>query len=80
MNEFRVLGVICIIFYRKNMRHYITYNVTFELQKTREWSLTPLSKYTFENPGCGQRGGQMNPHKYQFICSEFLDTFYLRIY
>jgi len=64
MNEFRMSGITCIVLYHKNMWDCITNDVNFELQKTRGWSSTPLSKYTFENPGCGQRGGQTKYHKY----------------
>jgi len=60
IEEFRMPGIIYIIVYRKNTRYYITYYVAFNLQKTRGWSPTPLSRYTFENSGCGQRGGQTN--------------------
>ena len=40
------------------MQHYITYSIPFDLQKTHEWSPTPLLKYTFENSASGQGGGQ----------------------
>jgi len=51
MNEFRIPGVIYIILYPKNMHDYATYNIPFDLQGTRGWSPTWLSKYTFENSG-----------------------------
>jgi len=59
-NEFRMPGVIYMVLHRKNMQHYITYSINFDLQKTQGWSLTLLSKYTVENSVSGQKGGQMD--------------------
>ena len=42
------------------MQHYITYSIPFNLQKTREWSPTPSSRYTFENSASGWKGGQIS--------------------
>jgi len=53
-------GLIYIVLHCKNMQHYIIYSIPLDLQKTHEWSLTPLSKYTFENSASGQEGGQTN--------------------
>ena len=43
--DFRVLGIVYIVLYRKNVFNYIGYDVPFEPHKTRRWS-HPRSRYT----------------------------------
>ena len=63
-SEFRVLGIVYTVLHLKNTCTYITYSVVFELQKTRSWSPTPLSKYPNVNSGSGQMDDFSDHHKY----------------
>jgi len=79
ISEFQILGVANIIPYCKTVGNYIMYDVPFKPHKTRKWSPTPFSMYTFENSGSRKRGGENDQHKYPFFCSEFWYTYYLHI-
>ena len=64
VNEFRMLRIPYIILCAKNSWNYITYDVTIELQKTRQWSPTLLSRCTLCNSRCRQEGGHMDDREY----------------
>ena len=56
MGEFRVLGTKYIKLYLNKVHDYITYNITFDVQKTHGWSPTPFSKCKVCNSRSGQGG------------------------
>lgn len=64
IGEFWAQGIKYIVVHHKKTHKYVTHDVTFEVQKTCGWSPTPLWKCTLCNSRFGQRGGQMDHHKY----------------
>lgn len=78
--EFRIPRVIEIVLHSKVVCNYITYDIHIKQHKTRRWSCTPFSIYTFENSDSKRRSGENSQHKYLFIWSEFLYIHCLRKY
>ena len=75
-----ISGFVHIVLYVKNMQNCLTYDVAFELQKTREWSPTPFSKCRVDNSGPHQNGGLGDQHEYWFTRPGSLHISYLHIY